>query len=265
MWADGPREGRRRTRRWAIRPPVLKRRWLCFALVPVTIAVLSAACAEDDAPGLAPVEDAGTGGSADGAGSDAASTVDAGDAGAPSTCAITRAFVEGCFGPKELNCGPDKYDAWCAKNDATINSAAFRRAEALCLKKANCDADRRRDCECKSYGSAVPTASQTALVAAYCATCEPGDLTGCKARATTYDPVKGPNSVTDLFVAAWELADPLTDAIRTQCTGAAADAGPGDAGDAGDGGDAGDPVAACAKQFGKCAGDVYFAVLPDCP
>lgn len=174
-----------------------------------------------------------------------------GDAGAdaPSTCEITRAYVTGC--KQDLTCGDAKFDAWCAANDQAIDSAAFRRAEEKCLVAANCDPDKRRDCEYRSYGTATPTASETALVTAYCQTCAPSDVAGCTGRSTTYDADAGPSSTTDIFVAAWELADPIVDEIRTKCTGAALDGGT----------DAG----ACAKAFSTCSGDVYLAHLPDCP
>lgn len=208
------------------------------------------ACAEDAAD---PVVAADAGTDAPGARRDgAAPEEDAGeDAGARTTCQITRAYVEACGA--DLTCGPDDFDAWCEAADKAINSEAYRRAEAQCLTPDNCDGTKRRDCEYRSYGSAAQTDAQKALVAAFCQTCEPGNA-GCAARVTTYDVVAGPAAVTDEFIAAWELGDALTDEIRTKCTGAALDAGA-DAGDA----------AACAKAFAGCAGDLYVDRLPDCP
>ena len=179
------------------------------------------------------------------------------DAGASaSTCEITRAYVTGCNalapdGGEQLTCGEGKFDAWCDLNDKAINSASYRRAEALCLTTKNCDGLARRDCEYRTYATATPTAAQTKVVAAYCQTCEPADTAGCAVRKTKYDPAKGPKSTDDVFVAGWELNDALDDEIRTKCTGAAVDAGP--------------DAAACLKQFGNCAGDVYIDHLPDCP
>jgi hypothetical protein len=60
-----------------------------------------------------------------------------------------------------------------------------------------------------------------------------------------------PSSVSDLFVAAWELSDSLVDQVRTMCTGSALDAGSADGG--------------CASAFSDCAGGVYVDSLPDCP
>lgn len=174
----------------------------------------------------------------------------AGDAGTPppredasssatvSPCAVTRAFVERCGA--DLNCGPAGFDAWCAANDAAINSDAFRRAEAACLPTVECDAKKRDACEEAHYATETPTAAQRAVVAAYCASCEPGVAT-CAADAVS-DPKK------DIYVAAWELADPVVDEIRTRCTGAALDAG-----------------ASCEKAFGSCAAEVYLDRVPNCP
>lgn len=195
--------------------------------------------------------------------SDAGGAIEQDADAAIDVCAISKAYYAGC--KIEPNCGL-KFDPWCALNDRAVNSEAFRRAAARCLVETNCDPDRRRDCEYKSYGSAVATSAQKQLVAAYCQTCEPSDVTGCTARATTYDAVAGPSSVPDVFIAAWEFNDSISNEMRTSCTGSALDAGSVDAGDAGDGGDAGAAVrAACAKAFSNCSADVYIARLPDCP
>lgn len=216
-------------------------------------AALAGACASSETSiGADPDAGAGAEGGTDSGSSGKEAGVDAGaDAAARSTCEITRAYVVACGG--DLTCGPAKFDAWCKSNDDAINSAAYRRAEAECLTKDNCDGKKRRDCEYKSYGSATPTAAQTQVVTAYCQTCEPSDQAGCATRKTTYDSTKGIDSVDDVFVAAWELADPVVDEIRTKCTGSALDAGA----DAADGG--------CLKAFANCAGGVYVDRLPDCP
>jgi hypothetical protein len=179
--------------------------------------------------------------------------VDGGSDAGASVCELTRAYFVGCGHAEDLTCGAAKFDAWCASNDEAINSAAFRRAERMCLTGDRCDPTVRRDCEYTSYGALTPTASEAALVTAYCQTCEPANVPGCVADATAYDAAGGPAAVTDVFVAAWELSDPVVDEIRTSCTGAALDGG------------AGGDAAACAKAFGGCAADVYLAHLPDCP
>lgn len=192
---------------------------------------------------------------------DAAPEVDA--RAEASTCEITRAFKLECNIGSDagdpLLCGADKFDAWCAANDKAINSESFRRAQALCLFKKNCNPSDRTDCEYRTYATAKPTASQKKVVAEYCKTCEPGDQAGCITRKTDYDPTLGPKSTDDVFVAAWELNDTLDDAITAACTGTALDAGVAASIDAG--GDA----APCLKQFANCAGDIYINALPDCP
>lgn len=223
-----------------------QRRVVLAVLVLGACAGAIGACA-DDAPGtVGPAEDGGADAARDGS-----SRKDGGgsdDAGPKTTCSITRAYFAGCGNEGDLNCGPDEFDAWCAENDQKINSEAYRRAEALCLTDANCDGAKRRDCEYEHYNGETPTASQKALVTAYCETCEPSDVSGCTARSTTYEPAKGIGSVPDIFIAAWELADPIVDEIKTKCTG-------GSEPDAG----------ACAKAFAGCAGDIYIGRLPDCP
>ncbi|MDB4943616.1 MAG: hypothetical protein JWP97_3150 [Labilithrix sp.] len=172
------------------------------------------------------------------------------------TCERTRQYQTACAALEPdagdpLNCGAAKFDAWCAVNDQKINSDAFRRAETTCLTTpANCDGNARRDCEYRSYASATPTAAQLAVVDGYCRMCEPADVAGCKARKVAYDPSKGPKSVDDVFTAAWELSDALTDEIRTTCIA---------------GKDGGASPAACYSVFSNCAGGVYVDRLPDCP
>lgn len=226
---------------------------VAFLALPIPAAALAFACSsESTSSSPTPTTEGGSG--EGGAKIDTGIVVDT-DAGvdaSKATCEITRAYVVECQGAAELNCGPAKFDAWCAQNDAIINSETYRRAEAACLVKANCDPDVRRDCEYRSYATATPTTAQKAVVAAYCQTCEPADPTGCATRKTTYVPSAGIKSVDDVFVAAWELADPIADEIRTKCTGSALDAG-------------GTDAATCLKAFAGCAGDVYITRLPDCP
>jgi hypothetical protein len=162
---------------------------------------------------------------------------------------VTRDFIIACAGEGELDCGKDKYAAWCSEKDQKSNSEAFRRAETKCLPNVGCDASARRDCEYGSYAGEKPTDAQKSLVEAYCSTCEPADTTGCATRSVTYDPAGGPENVTDIFVAAWELSDAIVDQIREKCTGAALPAGS-------------DP---CEKRFGSCAAEPYLDALPDCP
>lgn len=210
-----------------------------FAFVPLSVALVVACSSSETTPSTG-----GTGGT-DGGGS----TNDGGDAGPASgdVCAATRAYVIQCAGESELDCGASKYDAWCKEKDQKTNSEAFRKAEIQCLPKVGCDADARKDCEYKSYSGQKQTDAQKSLVDAYCSTCEPSD-TGCAARVVTYDTAAGPKGVTDVFIAVWELADPIVDQIREKCTGTALPAGS-------------DP---CPKRFGSCAADPYLDAIPDC-
>ena len=234
------------------------------ALTGSSIAAVISACASDSSSTPTGGDDAGTGPHPDAMNADV-STTDApsSDGGVPSTCELTRAFVLDCnAGPDagdQLTCGPAKFDTWCALNDQAINSEAYRRAEALCLTHANCTNTARADCEARSYATATPTTAQKNVVAAYCQTCEPLEAGACATRETTYDPMKGPDSIDDVFVAAWELNDMLADQIRTKCTGTALDGGIEAQLDGGAG------VSSCAKAFGSCAGDIYISALPDCP
>ncbi len=224
------------------------------------IALSTVACTDNGAATGGDPTDPDARASKDGAAGDSSATdLDSGieeDTGiTPSTCALTREYHTECNkrapdGGEELTCGDGKFDAWCDLNDKAINSATFRRGQALCLTAKNCATTTRHDCEYSSYATATPTAAQTAVVAAYCQTCEPTDGT-CPTRKIAYDKAKGPSSTDDVFVAAWELNDALDDLIRTQCTGSALDAGT--------------TVATCLKNFGNCAGGIYVDHLPDCP
>jgi hypothetical protein len=199
--------------------------------------VLASACSSSETtPSTAGTD----GGSTNDGGSDAAGTAD--------LCAATRAYVIECAGENELDCGASNYDAWCADKDQKTNSEAFRNAETTCLPTVGCDTDARKDCEYKSYSGQKQTDAQKSLAEAYCATCEPSD-TGCVARVVTYDAAAGPKGVTDVFIAVWELADPIVDQIREKCTGTAL-------------ADGTDP---CPKRFGSCAAGPYLDGIPDCP
>lgn len=220
-----------------------------LAVVPV--AVIVTACADSTEAGPGPALD--DGGDRDSGRRDGAlGTDDGGAAAAQSTCERTRAYFEGCGNEGDLNCGAAGFDAWCDANDSTINSEAYRRAEATCLTEDNCDGADRRACEYTHYNDETLTASQSALVAAYCETCEPSDIAGCTERSTKFDASKGIGSVPDIYVAAWEFADAIVDEMKTSCTGAAL-------------ADAGSDPAACAEAFSGCAADIYLSRLPDCP
>ena len=223
-------------------------------------AVISACSSNDTASGLG-ADEAGTDAGTDRRSlpsEDAEAEVDA--RAEASVCELTRAYTVECNVGSDagdpLTCGAAKFDTWCELNDKAINSESYRRAEAMCLSKKNCDGFDRRDCEYRSYLTAKPTNAQKQVVAAYCQTCEPGDTTACIARKTDYDPTVGPKGTDSVFVAAWELNDTLDDQIRTKCTGAALDAGAFD-------GSA--DAAPCYKAFDNCAGDIYIGALPDCP
>lgn len=228
-------------------------------LVALGLASMFAACSDESSTSAVSEEDAGDAGRrrGDGAiavGDDDDEPTDGGGGGTKDAgttkdvCAVTKDYVIGCG--DTLTCGADKFDTWCKANDQAINSAAYRRAEALCLvpPKASCDGKQRRACEYAYYAKETPTAAQTQLVDAYCQTCDPQNVAACKTASTTFDTTKGVEAVPDIFVAAWELADPLVNDIRTTCTGASLDAG-----------------ADCARAFATCAADLYIAKLPDCP
>lgn len=203
----------------------------------------AAACASSTETGVAD-------GAADASSDTSMPSKDAGtDADAQTPCEIQRAYFTSCG--IDLTCGPTNFDAWCKQNDSVENSEAIRRAEALCMTDSHCDPADRRDCEYASYKTATQTDAQKALVAAYCQTCEPGDVDGCKGRATTYS--GSPVTVRDVFIAAWELSDSVSDEIRTKCTGPALDAG------------IAPDASACESVFSNCSGGIYLDHLPDCP
>lgn len=165
-------------------------------------------------------------------------------------CATTRTYFESCGNADELTCGAS-FDAWCALNDK-LNSDALRRAEAACLTTQNCDGTARRACEYGYYANEKMTASQKALVTAYCNTCDPDEFERCLKRSTKFDKSRGIESVPDVFIAAWELADPIVDQIKKACTGEAL-------------GQSRPDSSSCSEAFANCAADIYIARLPDCP
>lgn len=170
-------------------------------------------------------------------------------------CETTRAYFESCGNPDDLMCGTAGFDKWCAFNDATINSAALRRAEAACLIPQNCDGADRRACEYAYYSDNEKlTTSQKALVSAYCRTCEPDDVDACSKRSTTFNKKRGIDEVPDIFIAAWELADSVVDEIKESCTGDGFGEHSGHSG-----------PSSCSQAFAKCAGDIYVNRMPDCP
>lgn len=168
----------------------------------------------------------------------------------PAFCDVTRTYFEACGNESDLNCGAAGFDAWCSANDA-LNSEAFRQAETKCLTTKNCDGRLRRDCDYSFYASVKPTVAQKSLVAAYCTTCFPDDVASCTKRSTVYDKQAGIEAVPDIFVAAWELADPLVAEIEAACTGAAL------------GVDEKEPLK-CPKAFAACAGNLFLDRVPDC-
>jgi hypothetical protein len=235
----------------------MRKRCRVFVAAATVASVAFAACVDEDPP-LAPrgvgvpdgSADTGAGEGGGGDASDGAVTTD--------VCALERQHAVDC--KLDLECGADKFDAWCKDLDAKTNSLARRDGERKCLSPKNCLTRDLRDCIYKSYAQATRSSAQEALLGAYCQTCFPADVAGCKTASVAYDVTQGPAGVTDVFLAVWELSDALTDKVRASCTGGAlTDAG---AGDAGDGGDAGFD---CVKAFASCAGGFYIDALPDCP
>ncbi len=153
--------------------------------------------------------------------------------------------------PNDINCTATKFEAWCTLNQAATDSAQRVRARAACLDAKHCTSSVLKDCLYKSYGTQQQTPAQAKLVADYCATCEPADAT-CATRKIAYDAAKGPSSIDDVYLAAWELSEALTVAIDQKCTGPAI-------------ADAGADAGSCQKRFGNCAGSLFVDALPDCP
>jgi hypothetical protein len=181
---------------------------------------------------------------------------DGGDAQAPfdpgAVCAQELAYFTTCkVDPKDVNCGVEKFEAWCKDNQTKTESDQLVRAKASCLVAKNCSEESRKGCIYESYAAQGLSPAQKKLVDDYCATCEPGVPT-CATAHTTYDPKKGIDSIDDLFIAAWELAEPLVAQIHAKCTGPAI-------------ADAGADAGTCERRFAQCAGGIYVDALPNCP
>jgi hypothetical protein len=182
---------------------------------------------------------------------DAAVDAGADGAGPSSSCAAQKAYLIACGGDAgDLTCGAAKFDAWCEATDSKVNSAQRKAAVIACSTSANCDSTKRADCEYRSYAAASLTVSQASLVQHYCETCAPTAVLACSSSVIQYDSVAGPSAATDIFLAAWELADSLTQQVDAKCTRSALDGG---------------PDASCEKAFAECSGGLYIDALPDCP
>lgn len=146
----------------------------------------------------------------------------------------------------DMQCGPEGYVAWCRENEAATDSAQRIAARAQCLGTAYCSPQKRADCIYTAYNDAEQTSAQAALLEHYCAACEPSAVEACKTRTLNYVP--GAPSATDtIFLASWELAASLVDAIDANCIAPLA------------GIDAG----SCATAFDQCAGGYYIDALVD--
>lgn len=147
-----------------------------------------------------------------------------------------------------MQCGPDKYVAWCHTNEIAVDSEQRITARALCLGTDYCEPAVRGDCIYEQYNDLAMTPAQTALLEHYCAACEPADQAACKTRTQHYD--GNPASTDTIFLAAWELSATLVQQIDDHCIDAATQ------------GDAG----TCADRFDDCAGGYYVdALVADCP
>lgn len=167
-------------------------------------------------------------------------------------CAQELAYLQACgVEAKDVNCTATGFEAWCKENQTKVDSEQRARARAQCLVAPNCASRDRNACIYDVYNTLTLGPAQQKLVADYCQTCEPGVAT-CTTTKSRYDSSAGPASVDDIYIAAWELAEPLVNEIDRKCTGAAF-------------ADAGADAGTCAKRFAACAGDVYVDALPDCP
>ncbi len=167
-------------------------------------------------------------------------------------CAQELAYFDACkIDPKEVNCTPAKFEAWCSTNQSATDSAQRVRAKAACLDVKHCNASDLKGCIYETYNTLSLSPAQTKLVADYCATCEPGS-SACAQNHVKYNPSKGPGSIDDLYLAAWELSENLVVAIDQKCTGAAV-------------ADAGADAGTCDRRFAQCAGGLFVDALPDCP
>jgi hypothetical protein len=215
---------------------------LSRAWVLISASALGACSTET--PATLEAKDAG--GDASTAARDAAGNADSSaDAGASATwCGALAEKQDRCDNNRE--CGND-FSAWCSAQSKT-NSLAFEQADLACLPAADCTNAKRTDCRYKLYAETQLTQAQRGLAAAYCATCT-GTGATCMDETLKYDASKGPQAVTDSYVAVWELSDSIVATIQTKCTGAAL---PGKEGD-------------CPKAFGSCAAEYYLNALPSCP
>jgi len=183
---------------------------------------------------------------------DSAATTDAATFDPSKVCAQELAYFQTCdVDPKDITCTATNFEAWCKENQTKVDSEQRTRARAACLVAKNCAKNARNACIYTTYNTLTPSAAQAKLVADYCQTCEPGVAT-CATAHTRYDEAAGPDSIDDLYLAAWELADPLVTTIDQKCTGAAF-------------ADAGADAGTCARRFAICAADVYVDALPNCP
>lgn len=184
---------------------------------------------------------------------DASTTADGAVAFDPTkVCAQELAYFTTCnVDPKDVTCTAAKFEPWCKDSQEKVDSEQRTIARAKCLVAANCDPALKNACIYSTYNTLALSTAQQKLVADYCQTCEPGVAT-CAAAHTVYDPAAGPKSVDDLYIAAWELATPLVNAIDQKCTGAAI-------------ADAGADAGTCARRFATCAADIYIDALPNCP
>ena len=167
-------------------------------------------------------------------------------------CAQELAYFDTCkIDPKQVNCTPAKFEAWCSTNQSATDSDQRVRAKAACLNVKHCGASDLKACIYETYNTLSLSPAQTKLVADYCATCEPGSA-ACVQNHVKYNPSKGPGSVDDLYLAAWELSEKLVVAIDQKCTGAPF-------------ADAGADAGTCDRRFAQCAGGLFVDALPDCP
>ena len=225
----------------------------CGMVVLAPVAALS--CATN---GNVAVEDDATvsrdaAGTTDASPADGAVTGDGATTFDPSkVCAQELAYFEICkIDPKDINCTTAKFEAWCKGTQSATDSEQRVRAKANCLDAKHCNPTSLKSCIYETYNTLALTPAQSKLAADYCATCEPGSAS-CATSHTTYSPAKGPGSIDDLYLAAWELSEKLVVAIDQKCTGPAIAYAGADAG-------------TCDRRFARCAGDLYIDALPDCP
>lgn len=169
------------------------------------------------------------------------------DAEAPGevVCENELALYLECGFEDTITCRADGYVANCRDNNDATESAQRIAGRNACLGPANCDPDDRKECIYETYNSSALDPEQTSLLEHYCQTCEAANVEACKARTLTYTTVAATDTI---FLAAWELAPSLVNAIDAQCIDAAKN------------GDAG----TCAERFDDCAGGIYVDALVVC-